>query len=268
MLGYVRRILGFYRAGDWTHLLGLGLFGLAYTGKIFDIVPLFSCTIISSLYLAFGYSSNLVFERFIRKKIPFLPLFSVFLPILAALSLSFIISKGLFLVLVIGTIFSILYSGPPLYMKTVPIVELSLNSSLFTVLFLVGIFTGGGAIDYGVVGMSSLIFFLIVPFQLVQELKDLEYDEKNGFKTTANSLPLNLLKMIVFSSFFLTLVIATILPFVSKITWVFTAVTYLLCFALMHYVPPITRDQIQNRKLRSIYRIIAIFYGMIVLYIL
>ena len=154
-------VMGFYRVGDWLHVLGLSLIG--YFWAVSEPgYSLASCIAFSSLYLAFGYSANTVFDR--AKPEPW-EMASSIAPAAVAVIASALLYPPLAAVLLVGVAVAFAYSAS-LYSRRLPAAAtLGLNSILFIVPFFVGVLTAGGSI-----GVAELLFSLYVGSVIVPVL--------------------------------------------------------------------------------------------------
>jgi len=178
-------------------------------------------------------------------------------------------SVKMLLVFFVGVILSIAYSAPPFNLKSRPIMELFVNSSLFTVLFLVGSIVVQGTITYNALVFSVFVFTLTIPFQLIQELGDMDVDRSNNLMTTAIYAKLLTVKAIMISSTVISMLLSLIIPLPSQGSIWFNALTLLLCaFILIRTITLRNNDIIQFKQDRLIMRYAAIVYGTALLAVL
>lgn len=269
-MSYLISLVKFYRVRDWIHLLGITLLGFVYVScNPVNYLGLSVCILLSSLYLAFGYSSNTVFEQFLLGKGHYHNLALSVLPAVLLLPMAGFYSVKMLLVFFVGVILSIAYSAPPFNLKSRPIMELFVNSSLFTVLFLVGSIVVQGTITYNALVFSVFVFTLTIPFQLIQELGDMDVDRSNNLMTTAIYAKLLTVKAIMISSTVISMLLSLIIPLPSQGSIWFNALTLLLCaFILIRTITLRNNDIIQFKQDRLIMRYAAIVYGTALLAVL
>ena len=174
----------FYRVNEWIYLLGLTLMGyFAFLEKTLTFYDVSQAIIISASYLAYGYSFNLLFDS--KNSQPSTPqMLMSYLPAGFALVLSLFHSFDLLLLIFCGIILNYMYSAPAISLKGKPPLDILVNSSLFTVVFLIGAFISSGQIISNHVPLSLMVFFCVIPFQLVHELNHKVDDFSNELKTT------------------------------------------------------------------------------------
>lgn len=162
----------------------------------------------------------------------------------------------------IGVFLSIVYSAPPVIMKSQPILELFVNSSLFMVLFIVGVFLGGGTLTDSTLMFSIFVLILIIPFQLIQELKDLEQDRSNDLTTTGVYTSISGIKAMMISSIVASMLLSMVIPMPYQRLKGFSFLTVLLCVFLSFFTITLRADDpTQYKRYRVLMRLTAIVYG-------
>lgn len=269
MIGWLEYLVKFYRIPEWIYVPGLSIFGFLYVVDIpLDTLPLASCLLLSSFYLAFGYSSNSLFENYMGKKKPIRLVAPSFLPGLMALLIAYLISNGLLLLMLIGIFLSIVYSAPPLMIKGRPVLDLLANSGLFTIVFLTGVMTGGGSLTSDVLIISLFIFVMVIPFQLIHELVHMPEDSSKGFRTTALSTNLQNVKSVIIVSSLVAMLISALTSLKFQLPLTFTILTSIFCISIVVWVKPLRAgDHTRYKILRSKLRILSIVYGFLLLFI-
>jgi 4-hydroxybenzoate polyprenyltransferase len=268
--------LQFFRVSDWIHVLGLTLLGFIFASGS-DIVfrNLFLSLLISSLYLAFGYSLNDYFDIYARHRgandtplpVPFkkaliLSLLALILNCFISLSFSIYI----FWLVIAGATLAWLYSATPLRLKERPFWELICNSLGFSILFLVG-FASAGAIDVQAILMTIFIFLLFLPLQLIHELNDLRQDCSKGINTTAVKFGIIISFNLIFLFLALLIGYTFILHYLLKtarLFWLTILFCAALAFILLRRLDRHSR-RLDTRRLKLDVRYICIVYGLGVL---
>jgi len=167
----------FTRIKEWIYIVGLVLLGFFYGGiKNFNFSQFFVLLVISFLYLSHGYSMNNCcdFKIDSKAKNPISSgeltfrkglLISHFLFLFNCL-ISFLFSKVIFLLVVIGWVLSILYSAPPFRFKYRLIPNLLLNSLGFSILFMIG-FLANKSVVLEMWLLVVLIFLTVMSAQTI-----------------------------------------------------------------------------------------------------
>ncbi|MBU0762976.1 MAG: UbiA family prenyltransferase [Candidatus Altiarchaeota archaeon] len=262
---FTKRFIKFYRVNEWLHILGLSMLGYFYSTKsphnLFSILLLM---LISSLYLAFGYSSNCILGK-LGKKTSLSDVVISILPCLAGLIISYVVSFYIFISFLSGAIIAVLYSGPIVNFKGTPYISLLSNSSLFVFLLLFGIFMGGGYLGTETVLFLLVVFMLIIPFQIVHEIEHRNEDKKDGLKTTVNSLSLINARHIIFMSILLVCGIVLFMKINYAPPLFFAEVTILFCISLLSNIYSLSYNTRVALSCRKFMRLAGIVYGAVVL---
>lgn len=170
------RIVRFIRIQDWYYLIGIAYLGFCFQLRRWDTAAFAALTLVASLYLAQGYSLNHYFDIVTKEKdgrgclVGGFGLRRALCLSIGLLALNLIVaffhSKAVLGLVVIGAAIGFLYSSPRTYLKNKFFLNIILNSTGFTVLFLVGYFSNKP--------LSSLTFYTagymwlgIVPEQLI-----------------------------------------------------------------------------------------------------
>ncbi|MFH1403255.1 MAG: UbiA family prenyltransferase [Candidatus Altiarchaeota archaeon] len=263
-------LTGFYRIKDWVHLLGLGFIGLSYSSPFPpDDGAILACGIVSSLYLAFGYSSNTLFEEHMGKSLGCRQLLLSMLPAAVGLAFSYHLSPPLAFLYSIGVLFGILYSAPPVMAKGMPVIELFFNSLLFTLIFLFGVVLGGGSASSDVLFFSAFIFIMVIPFQLVQELTDMDHDASKGIKTTAVHMTPKAVRLMMVAAILVILLFSVVMPPWVGLDWRFTVATILFGLSFLPSTRmPSASGNADYGRLRIGLRYAGIAYGLLLVLLL
>jgi 4-hydroxybenzoate polyprenyltransferase len=166
-------VLSFLRVKDWYYLTGIGALGYAYRLPRFRALELGFVLLNTALFLAHGYGFNYygdlaAGERENKTRLdPRVWLLVSVVLLVAAVALSLIGRRPLqAALLVVGAIISFLYSSPTTRLKRRPLWNIFLNSSGFSVIFLVGYFANK-RYEPVLLCMIGYIWFGIVPFQII-----------------------------------------------------------------------------------------------------
>jgi len=275
-------LMNFFRVRDWFHVLGLSFLGFvyAYTSQILLPSLLFSF-IASSLYIAHGYSLNEIIdaqvavkysknEFKVKKGISFnSALILSYIPLLVNLVFSVLFYKNILLLIIAGALLAYLYSAAPFRFKSVPFMDLVVNSAGFSILFLIG-YCSLRPLDKNSLLITALFFLLFIPLQLIHELAHFEKDKSEKAVTTVvrYDMPAS------FKLFFISLLPFTIWPlflwylqilsiYVSLLTASFSAYIFLRFGKILK-----NHVNINMNDLRIHARFLTILYGFCLLFIL
>jgi len=261
------------RIKDWIHILGLPLLGIIYASRysLFTHKSLLAL-IISSLYLAHGYSLNNYFDLkyniFIpqrgARKILFFSYFLLFINCI----ISYFYSLSIFLLLIIGDIAGLIYSAPPLRFKKNIFLNLFLNSFGFSLLFLIGFISANQAITISSIIMTSFFGLHFVPLQLIHQISHLEEDRNQHIPTFYNKHGAKI-TIFLFKITFICIAFWTLLIPISKSRSIYLFFITILLFIVLNYaLRNIKTDNVFNIKgavkIRLFFRKAYILYGLIV----
>ncbi len=257
-------LIRFYRIKEWIHILGLCILGYLYVGDIpLDLEYLGFSLILTALYLSFGYSSNTIFEGYNGFKNCFNQLAMSFFPAIIGLYLALHHSTVLTLIFSTGIILSLAYSGPPFFLKGLPIIELIINSILFMIVFLIGVSVSTNNFSYDVYLMSLFVFLMVIPFQLIQELKDKEHDVSLDLVTTAIHLTPIYQKTLVLISVLSSVTLSIFISVYHSQPLLFPLITLLYSVFLIRLILSFDRgDIIDYVSYHRLFRYSAIVYGL------
>lgn len=178
----LRLILIFIRIKDWLHILGLAVLGAVfYYNSAIKPYHLLPGLLVSSLYLAHGFSLNNFFDVTIDQSIGkrFLPLNPIFHKRFLVISyallfinclISLQISQMVFWLVITGSALGVIYSAPPLRLKRHTFLNIALNSLGFSIIFLIGFFSASNDATLSVLMMSILfvLFFIPIPINTIR----------------------------------------------------------------------------------------------------
>jgi 4-hydroxybenzoate polyprenyltransferase len=185
----------FYRFSEWAHFLGFVFLGILFgvrSGNL-DLLLMLQVLIASSLFLAFAYSFNVLFDSELEAlATPSHDVVVTRRPRRLLLSLSTAVAGLALLVpflssFLLGLVFVFiwaLYSYPVSKLKAVPILCTIINGVGFSILFLIGFasvrpLSGSSALFFG------LLVLLEIPAQLIHEVAHSEVDAAFAVTTTA-----------------------------------------------------------------------------------
>lgn len=236
-----------YRLKDWWYFLGLIVLGF-----FFNRSPSFfyflTKILISGLLLAFAFSWNEFFDKkFPRKKIifPLIPLF------LILFSLNILNQKNKILTFLFLLV-ALLYSLPPIRLKSYPFIGTFCNAFGFSLLFLIGANNFKNNLIWPIYfGLFSLLFVA----QLIHELEHALQDKSARILTTAIFLGERRTKFLII--FFLLLGDTSFLRFSLFVTIIS------LIYSL--YIIILLIKNINYSSLRKIYRYTGLAFGIILL---
>lgn len=271
------------RIKDWLHVLGLTILGIGYykPSSLLSLQALMGL-IIASLYLAHGYSLNTCIDATIEpywnkmfgnldknffKKIL---LFSYALFFINCI-ISLLYSKVILYFVVIGSISCLIYSFPPLRLKRYLLLSHLLNSSGFSILFIIGFLSLSKTVTVNSIIMSIFFAFLFIPLQIIHQLSHYTEEEKKGSMSHLKSFKNNIWRLFTISLaliIFWSLLMCKIIN--NRYIYYFypTCIFVLLIFYFMRRLLIIKGINTSLAiKTRMIFRKICIGYGLFVLLI-
>lgn len=172
LLNYIR----IFRIKDWFYITGLAYLGYFSGFGSFLLVDFIYLSLIAILYIAHGYSLNNYFDLKINPPysnpkthfdidLKAVLIISLVLGLLSIV-LSLCYSASIFILVMLGSLISFLYSSRFTRLKRIPAWNIILNSSGFTVLFLIGYFINK-PFSAAVLYLSVYIWIGIIPSQLI-----------------------------------------------------------------------------------------------------
>jgi 4-hydroxybenzoate polyprenyltransferase len=270
--------LDLFRVRDWVHVLGLPLLGFLYARMkdpqmTWFYLPL--CIIISVLYLAHGYSLNETYDTlkkhkgiyqgfFQEKGISFKRALALsFAPLLINLVLSWLVSPGMFLLIIAGAILSYVYSAPPSRFKEIAFADLVINALGFSILFLIGTGLGEGIFP-GSFYLAFLFFIVFIPLQLIHELEHVQEDRAANVKTTVVRCGEKISGNLILSSLIL-LTLWSFLLYLGEMPFLIFILTFAFSFyIMMNFLKRCNCGHKANRNysFRLWVRMFAAIYGL------
>lgn len=238
--------IDFFRVGDWVHHTGIALLGyFALTGFAFS-TNILMMIIISSLYLAHGYSFNDYFDEGGKNT----DLYLSMLPFILNMFLSALVSNLMFMMVVSGTMINILYSV--FRLKEKPITNYILNSFGFSLLFLMGWHMNK------VLDLTAVILFLYVSliFVISQAFHTEKHDELN---TTKNNT-----KIILVTSMTVLFILSILLNRLTNIGPLFVIFTLIYVLSISTFL----RNTKNLGSLRTEIKYLTLLHGTAILFVL
>lgn len=283
-VNYIRSFFTFIRIKNWLHILGLTILGITFysSSGLFTNNSLLGL-IVSSLYLAHGFSLNNYFDitidQYIGKR--YFPSDQIsrkkFLTISYALFLincviSSRISSIVLYLVIIGSIIGLIYSAPPFRLKRKTFLNMLLNSLGFSLIFLIGFTSVSKSITPSALMMTILFALIFIPLQIIHQISHSEADKiekiqtiynQYGFKITNYFFNASLILLLLWSLFIGTLY--------NKYIYIFYP-TFLFCLSLFYFMQR-TKKSIKffpasATKIRLLFRIICMLYGTVIFFIL
>jgi len=254
----LKTYIDFLRIKDWFYLIGIALLGFLYGIKVLNLFDIFILFLISSLYLAHGYTLNNCFGiRNLSKGLHFKTgLFISFFLFAMNCLISFLFSKTIFLLVIAGGFIGLLYSAKPFRLKENLVSNFILNSLGFSILFLIGF-----GLNKSLSVESWLLFLYIalfmVPHQVVHILS-----HRNEYKLRNY----NLIKLFYPSLLILTFwsliifYIFSITPFLFILTVAFSAIQAYIFKSKLH--------EKNFKKIRILMRVVSMAFGVLMMLIL
>ena len=282
-VNYIQMFFTFIRIKDWLHILGLAVLGVSfYSSHNLFMQKLLISLIISSLYLAHGFSLNNCFDLLIDQHVgkKFFPSEQTFQKRFLAISfalflincvIAYIISSLLLYLITCGSIAVLIYSAPPLRLKRITFLNIFLNSFGFSIIFLIGFVSASNSVTPSALMMTILFALIFIPLQIVHQISHSEADKREniltiynryGFKTTVYLFNLSLVLLLLWS-----LLIGALdnkYLFISYLTLPF-------CLSLFYFMKRIKKDKKSYSEsaveTRLLIRKICILYGIIMFFI-
>ncbi|MBU1933430.1 MAG: UbiA family prenyltransferase [Candidatus Omnitrophica bacterium] len=233
--------------------------------------------VISSLYLAHGFSLNNYFDAAIDRHInkEFFPSGQISNKKLLAFSyalfsincfISYKISVNIVCLVVLGSATCLIYSAPLLRLKKNTLLNIILNSLGFSIIFLIGFTTVSNSITPAALMMTMLFAIVFIPLQIVHQISHSEADKieniqsvynRFGFERAALFLNLSLVLLMLWS-----LLISVIY---REYVYIFY-LTSLLCFFFFYSLRRIKNNKKPYHEsaveARLLLRKICVLYGI------
>jgi len=274
------KYVNFFRIFDWVHLLGVTFLGLFYVSNSVSLLAALFALFISSLYLAYGYSLNEVFDTATEgrcgKKTLTSNCFSVnkgvflsSIPLVFVIIFSLLHSKEMFLAVIFGVVLGWVYSAPPVRLKSKALAGLFCNSLCFCPLFLIGALSSR-RMSHELLGMAVYIGLVMLPLQLIHELDHKSADSSQGINTTICKYGLiKGLYLILFSLVFLTgWTVLLWYFFAVHIIFVFLTLLFSIALCRILFIRYDSKKNSLNTYLLKIRaRYIALIYGIAIFFI-
>jgi 4-hydroxybenzoate polyprenyltransferase len=236
--------------------------------------------VVSSLYLAHGYSLNESFDTIIKynnSKEAFLKskkksfknaLIFSYLTFVANLLIALLSSINIILFIIIGAVLAYLYSVPPMRLKEKPFIELICNSLGFSILFLIG-YCSIKEPNINALIMTGLYFILFIPLQLIHHIDHFDKDRMEKVNTTVVKYGITIsIKFINIS--LLILILWSLFLWLRGISFLLFLISVLFALSTMFYLyKQINKKGILNTlKLKRNIRFLTIIYVIGILLIL
>jgi 4-hydroxybenzoate polyprenyltransferase len=248
----------FLRIIDFLPLIGLSFMGYIYNNLVVSLSELFKISLIAFLYLAQGYATNNYFDYDIDsiRKNPIVKssklrryggIIVIFLISFFVL-LNYLLFKEKSIILLTGVIVSLLYSSKHTRLKRFMLPRIILNSLGFTLLFIFGGISFN-SFNNELFFMSVIIFFTIIPFEIVHLECDSKDDKNLGLSLRniiKNSLLLNAFIILIVLRYFIYEPATIILNVIFQLILIYFALNVniavgfkrklLKCFSLIYGV--------------------------------
>lgn len=257
------------RIKDWLHLIGLPVLGIIWACKkcLFSYSSLL-ILIISSLYLAHGYSLNNYFDnkdnlRSNKKSISLL-IFSCAL-LFANCVISYFLSQRIFLLVILGSLTGIMYSAVPLRLKRYLVLNLFLNSLGFCLLFLIGVVLYNHAFTFADTIMITFLGLIFVILQIVHQISHSQEDKIQQITTFYNKYGITATISFLNSIILLTVFWTLLFPISRIKSLALFSSTILLGFILSRNLKRF--DICKSVEIRLFFRKAFFVYGLILLII-
>lgn len=269
-ISYIR----FLRIKDWFYIVGLAWLGLFFGAKQLYIKDLFFLSVASSLYLAHGYSLNNYFDLkqpgdsvLIQYGEGFNSKVALFISLLLfgiSIAVSLFYSKIAIILIILGAVISFLYSSSLFRFKKVPLLNIVLNSTGFTILFLLG-FLMNKRFDVTALCLGGYIWLGIVPSQLVHLMS-------HRYSDAVNKTSLKTLFTLLYMSVFAWAATSFIFFYALNNFKIVFVLTLLVCLAYI-LVIEVSRCRsafsiVKITRVRFLIRLINIVFGFMLLYFL
>jgi 4-hydroxybenzoate polyprenyltransferase len=271
---YFIRYFRFFRILDWIHFLGLTVLGYAYASRItFFSNAFWIGIIVSSLYLAHGYSLNECFDNRVDNNVEiygkyFIPfkkaILLSYLVFIANLIFTLVYSFQMMLLVIFGGLIGLLYSAYPFRLKEVPFLGIICNSLCFTPLFIIG-YVLIKTLDLNAFLMALFIFVLLLPIDLIHQLNDAEEDGRRGFRTTAVVCGVKgTIGLIIISLFFLNFWLLVISRYMEISSLFFLLTLFFSLLVVIYLIKKFLKygDDIGKYKIKLELRNLFIAYGI------
>jgi 4-hydroxybenzoate polyprenyltransferase len=261
----------FFDIRDWWYVIGLTLLGISFCSQNLNPSTVMMRVFLSALFLASGYSLNRRFEELNnRNSRQDMSRLDSFLEFLLPLILLVIISSyiyNLFWLVLAGIAISLAYSSPQLNLKSTPYVGELLNSTGFTIVFLIGY---AGCIITTVKGILLFLFIAltVLAAHLIHEIAHGKDDKRAGVNNIYQSHGIKAALLIVRTSLILITILALMISVETDVglhffalTGIFSAI-FMMCLRGLDFKSNIIVDA---EKIRLNIRALCILYGLTLL---
>jgi len=255
---FFKDCLYFLRIKDWIYIIGLSLLGFVYGIKQFELFSLLILGIISSLYLAHGYTLNNCFDVLRLKKTPSISfrkglVISYSLFVISCI-IAFFYSKEILFLIVIGSIVGFLYVGPPFRLKRILAANFILNSLGFAILFMIG-FLLNKTLATDMWLLAFYVFLAIIPAQIIHLISHRREERiwRCGQKFSLCCFNLSLIVFTIWSF---------VIVYWFEITYVLFLVTLIFSIIQFYTVKIGIKRKVDFKKIRLKLRIVNIIFGI------
>lgn len=279
----IKQWFSLFRIDDWLHVLGIPLLGLVYASeKVFSFRLILLSIVVSSLYLAHGYAINEVFDTLdpddrprrdaVLKDRPRFThaLLVAFIPFLFNLLFASLLSVQTVTIVIIGMLLSYLYSGYPMRLKKIPVIELFCNAAGFCLLFLIG-YSAVRPLTLDAIEIGILFLILFIPLQLIHELAHFENDKEHKVYTTVAKYGIKKSVYFIICSLPLLAIWSICICLQAKLPFYLFLLSTIYSIALIIKVYSCFRDinlSLTRNKLRIYARYLTVLYGAGIMFIL
>jgi len=183
--------LEFLRTKDWFYVIGLAYLGFFFKIERLNITDFIYISVIALLYVAHGYTINNYFDFKLReidhlnkfwKNINFQT--ALFISVLFGFinfCFSLFYSKTIFTLVILGTAVSFIYSSSWTRFKDRFVLNIILNSTGFTILFLIG-YLANKPFSNLIIFLSGYIWLGVIPSQIIHLMAHNDIQIDHAFK--------------------------------------------------------------------------------------
>jgi 4-hydroxybenzoate polyprenyltransferase len=250
----INRFANFIRFGDWIYITGLAFFGLFYASDMINLYDVGIIFLISSLYLAHGYTLNDYFDLGNSNRLVVSLSF-----LISNLAISFSYSRTVLLFVTCGALIGLLYSGRPFRMKRIIPLNFLLNSVGFSILFAIG-FVSNKTISPDLWLLLIYMALALLPPQTVHLLAHRRDYEISKTRT--------ILLIRFYQSSTLVLVIWAFLLRLFSIVPLLSFVTLIMALAQICTFKFGIREGIEFGKIRNWLRVLNVIFGGLIFLVL
>lgn len=259
------KLLKIIRIKEWIHFLGVPILGYFFQFAKVSILDIILIIIVGVITLSYGFVIN-YWADFSNEYRPIRVLRGVSLLLIPTglIILTFSFQAYVFWLLTILLLF--LYSFPPFTLKRFPVIVTLVNGFSLASFFIFG-FAIQRQVSQSAILFSLFLGLNLIPLQLIHEWNHKGEDLKNNCVSTASLFSIEVMKIILFSLYFLILIFAFYISYVTDLNFLFQLVSVIFVISSIFAISYFNLGGV-TCKPRKILKVAGLIYGVIILAIL